>query len=141
MNAYFLCANVNRRVAGVIFEPISSSGGTSYGVYQTSDESEATALRAATTSASGVEEISEAQYVSKLKKKPSVRPRVMLSESKPPAIMEKVGVVVEEPALLPEPTPVEPESPDSVIQVGLVDPVGDGPQDVKIESASKRKNK
>jgi hypothetical protein len=137
MPAYFLCANVNRRIANLIFEPVGHVGGVNFGVYQTSNETEISALRAEVSPANGLEEITETQYAAQLKKKPenSLVLTPFVSEQMP--LADKPGVVVEDPASLPEAPPAEPATPDTVIKVEQVDVPE--PEPVPVRAQSRRR--
>lgn len=127
MPAYFRCSNVNRTIAGVIFEPTSAMGGMMNGVYMTSDEKLIAEIRKLVVAGkSGVEEITEQQYLDRIKKK---RPDRELNPSSyqvptPPEqvqVVEKAAVLVDDPAQLPKREQVDDGSPESILRIEPVE--------------------
>jgi hypothetical protein len=128
MAAYFRCNNVNREIAGVFFEPVGTLAGVMQGLYQTSDESQIQRLRALISAGkSGVEELSEIQYLQRLKKKrpelPPTRSVLVPPTVQPPVrLEERSAVVVADPESLVKQEPVDESSPDAFITVEKIEP-------------------
>lgn len=138
MPAYFRCSNVNRTIAGVIFEPTSAMGGVMNGVYMTSDEKVISDIRnLIKTSKSGVEEITEQQYLDRIKKK---RPDRELNPSSYPVptpseqvqVVERDAVLVEDPEQLPKREQADDGSPESILRIEPVE-IDEPGFDVKME--------
>ena len=100
MKKYFHAENINRRIAGVLFEPYETFAGTTLGVYRATTEEEIAALsQEALRKEAGVTEISEEQFFAFLKKKPETLNSFAHLNPKSPQVQlkGKGAVVVEDP--------------------------------------------
>lgn len=104
---YFKAFNANRLIGGISFTPVGVFAGSLIGVKTPADEKELTVLSGLVANpASGVEEIGEAEYTARLKKKPLTGLTPFRPLAQPSGKLQQPAVVA--PAVKEVPTTEKP---------------------------------